>query len=393
MADSNYAAIGVIKEAQWGVTPAAPALKTMRLTSETLDRPKETVESQEVRSDRQIADLVEVGSSANGGINFELSYGALKPFLISALFGVPTVIALAGITSDITAVSDTIEGAANDFDSVPIGSTVKITGATTPENNGLKLVIDKSADGSLLTFGAGSFGTDELAVDLDLSGINVKNGTNRESYSMERRVITTNGSDFYQSYYGMTVDTLALSFESKTIITGSLTFVGKNGGADVNSIDPSVDGATSYAAAEVDPVMDATNNFSDFLFQQVTSSECLKTLALNLANGLRGKDCIGQNGNFDVGVGTCQVTGSFSGYFLNNDLYNLILNHGNVALSWKVEDATGNVIVFTLPRIKVSGPPPQIGGRNTDMMPQASYTAIADPLTGATMIVDFHPAA
>lgn len=395
MADANYASIGFIKEVTWGVTPAAPTLQTARITKEGLLYNKETVQSQEVRSDRQVADLVEVGSDAAGPLEFELSYGGLKDFLVSAIFGggATTVIALVDVTSAITAATNLLEATAGDFDDVPIGATVKIAGATAPENNGLKLVVNKAADGSTLTFAAGSFAGDEAAVDITITGINVKNGLQRDSYTMERRVITSAGAAYFQSFTGMTPDTLSLNFESKTIITGSIGFLGKTGGADDDSLDAAVDATTGYAAANTDPVMNATTNLGRFYMDKEAATECLKKISLNIANGLRGKDCIGTNGNFDVGVGSFEVTGQISGYFINNDLYTRMIEHSDVAFSWTVTDKLGNAAVFTIPRCKLASGSPPIEGRNTDLMVTADFTAILDALTNATLILDFHPAA
>jgi hypothetical protein len=392
MADANYASIGFIKENTWGVTPTTPRLKGLRITGEDLMHEKETIQSQEVRADRQVADLVEVGVQASGGFEFELSYGSFTQFLIAALFATPLVINLSAVTCDLTASSQLVEGAAGDFDDIPVGATVKVAGATTPANNGLKLVVSKESDGSALTLAAGSITANESAVDLDFTGTHLRNGTTRSSFTLERRLITSAGADFFQTFLGQTVDSMDLAFESKQMVTGSFAFLGKIGGAGDSSVDGAV-AASGYDPADTTPVMNATANIGTFLFDNQASSEFLKSLSLTIANGLRGKDSMGTKGNFDIGVGTFEVTGSLSAYFLNNVLYQKYLDHANVALSWRVTDALGNTIVFTLPRLKLATSDPKVEGRNTDVMVNADFTAILDPVTQATMIIDLHPAA
>lgn len=390
MSDSNYASIGFVQEITWGETPANPTLKTVRLTKESLIRNKETVESQEVRSDRQISDLVEVGTDVAGGFEFELSYG-FRDFIQSAMFAAVTVINFTE-TVEIETATQTITAGAGELSGVPIGATVKIAGAGTAGNNGFKLVIDRSADGSVLTFAAESFVLDEAAVDLTFTGTNMKNGIQRDSFTFERRILTIGGDAYFQTFIGQTIDTLALNFESKAIITGSFGFMGRKGESDADSIDAAVNSLVGYQDADTFPVMNATTNFSRFYFDNQKSEECLKNISLNIANGLRGKDCIGEIGNFDVGVGSFQVTGDLSGYFLNNDLYDRIISHADVAFSWTVTDPLGNSLVFTVPRAKISTGTPMIEGRNTDIMTTGSFTAILDPKTRATLIVDYHPA-
>jgi hypothetical protein len=393
MADANYASIGFLAENIWGTTPLPPRLKGLRITGEDLMHEKETIQSQEVRADRQVADLVEVGVQAAGGFEFELSYGSFTPFLIAALFADPVVIATTYGVSSLVVAEQALYGTDHSFDDIPIGATVKLAGFDTPANNGLKLVVGKGGGGSLI-FAPGSFTTaeDGPGLDVDLSGTHLRNGTTRSSFTLERRLVTSAGGDFFHTFLGQTVDSMELAFESKQIVTGSFAFVGKIGGASDTSVDADV-AALGYDPADTTPVMNATANIGNFLFDNTASAECLKSLSLTIANGLRGKDCMGTKGNFDIGVGTFEVTGSLSGYFLNNALYQKYLDHADVALSWRVTDALGNTLVFTLPRLKLSTSDPKVEGRNTDVMVNADFTAILDPVTQATLIIDLHPAA
>jgi len=393
MADANYSSIGIIKETSWGVTPNTPRLKALRITGEDLKHEKETIQSQEVRDDRQVADLVEVGVQASGGVEFELSYGSFTDLIAAALFNAPVAINVAAVTADIVAGgTQTMTGAAGDFDHVPVGATVKVAGLTATADNGLKLVVAKSNDGSALTFAPNSFSIGETDAEVTLTGSHLRNGTTRSSFTLERRVKTAAGTDFFQTFLGQVVDALTLNFESKAIVTGGFTFLGRFGDASNDSVDAAV-AASGYDPATTTPVMNATNNIGTFLFDKTASAEALKSLTLNIANGLRGKDAMGTKGNFDIGVGTFELTGNLSAYFQSNALYEKYLDHSDVALSWRVTDALGNTIVFTIPRMKLGTGEPKIEGRNTDVMVASDWTAILDPVTGATFIVDFHPAA
>lgn len=391
MADANYASIGFIKELTWGTMPVSPRLKALRITGEDLMHEKETIQSQEVRADRQVADLVEVGVQASGGFEFELSFGSFAPFLEAALFAAPVVIALAAVAADLTAATQLVDGAPGDFTTVPVGATIRISGATDAANNGLKLVVAKAVDGSTLTLAPGSLATDEATASLGFAGIHLRNGTTRSSFSFERRLVTSTGADYFHSFFGQVVDSMELKFESKQIVTGSFGFVGKIGDAADSSADAAV-ATLGFDEAATTPVMNATSNVGTFLFDNAASTECLKSLNLTIANGLRGKDCMSHKGNFDIGVGNFEVTGSLSGYFLNNDLYRKYLDHADVSLSWQVTDALGNTLVFTLPRLKLSTSDPKVEGRNTDVMVNAEFTALRDPASGTTLIIDIFPA-
>lgn len=510
MSDSNLSTLAYVAETIWGTTPASPALKKLRLTGESITHNKSTVESEEVRDDRQISDLVEVHSEASGAVNFELSYTAFQAFLEAAMFNTITVInetvsctitagvaatgvltltgnaadtetvtigtkvytfvasltaggsqnevlvgasasdsldnliaaineaagegttygngtvghldvtaaAGAGDTMDLTAASEgtdgdaivttetlgngsfgggtlsggvepLVTGSASDFDNVPIGATVKIAGSTETDNNGLKLVTDRAANGSTLTFARGSFSADVGSESLTFTGNHLPNGTTRKSFTIERSILNTNANANYQVYRGMMVDQASLNFESRAIVTGALTFLGSLG---VDGANTSIDSDGVYTDADAGDVVNATSHVGTFLFDREVTNERFKTVALNIANNLRGKDAIGEKGNFDIGVGSFQVTGNLNAYFQNPRLHQKFIAHDDLAISFRVTDPDGNTLVVTLPRIKTSSGTPQIEAKDTDVMVDSAMTAIKDDTTGFTMCLDFHPA-
>lgn len=85
MSSSDSVAVRFVKEVTLGVTPATPALKVLRITSEGLKYDIDNTTSKEMRPDRTQADLVPTGAKASGNLNFEMSYGSFKEFL-AALF-------------------------------------------------------------------------------------------------------------------------------------------------------------------------------------------------------------------------------------------------------------------------------------------------------------------
>ena len=75
-ADSSETEIALIAEATFGTTPATPVFQRMRVTSEDLTGEQQTVVSNELRPDAEVADLIRVGESATGNLPFELSFGS-----------------------------------------------------------------------------------------------------------------------------------------------------------------------------------------------------------------------------------------------------------------------------------------------------------------------------
>lgn len=87
LATSNRTAIRYVAESVFGVTPATPALQEIRYTGESINYSLRNIKSQEIRSDRNTTDLVQVQSDAGGDVNFELSATTFDEWIEAALCG------------------------------------------------------------------------------------------------------------------------------------------------------------------------------------------------------------------------------------------------------------------------------------------------------------------
>lgn len=85
MANGSRHSLYSVREEDYGVTPADPAFDLVRITGTTLGLSKDSLQSEEIRSDRQISDFRLGANQVGGDINFELSYGTFDEFLQSVL--------------------------------------------------------------------------------------------------------------------------------------------------------------------------------------------------------------------------------------------------------------------------------------------------------------------
>lgn len=85
MSDGSRHSMYAVKEATRATTPNNPAFDLVRITGTTLGLSKDSLQSQEIRSDRMIADFRQGANQVNGDINFELSYGSFDKLLLGAL--------------------------------------------------------------------------------------------------------------------------------------------------------------------------------------------------------------------------------------------------------------------------------------------------------------------
>lgn len=86
-ATSNLARLRYIPEVEFGTTPAIGDSTDLRFTGESLNFTVNTETSQEIRADRQVADLIQVGAETSGDIQFEMSFGTFDDFIAAALGG------------------------------------------------------------------------------------------------------------------------------------------------------------------------------------------------------------------------------------------------------------------------------------------------------------------
>ena len=154
MSDTNRVGLRYAKTSQtvFPVNPAPTLLHQLRYTgTPSLAFAPQTVQSAEIRSDRQVTDLALIGGQAGGDVDFELSAQAFDPFLASVVFSSwtdpPAVEGTAAISTVAVVSNKTVvtTAAANDF---LAGHIVKLTG---PPNLGNGAFAVESKSGNALT--------------------------------------------------------------------------------------------------------------------------------------------------------------------------------------------------------------------------------------------------
>jgi len=87
MTDTNRVSLYVLPETTWGTTPAAGNFEELRYTGESLVFNVETASSSQIRSDRNVSDVVRTQASTSGDVQFELSYGSFDTLLEGLMMG------------------------------------------------------------------------------------------------------------------------------------------------------------------------------------------------------------------------------------------------------------------------------------------------------------------
>lgn len=216
---------------------ASGAYKRIRFTGESLSHGKTAEPSNEIRPDRGVADLPLLSVAASGAVNFELTIADWLIFLLAAIGktawnGQSSSPAEVAVNATLQRLENT--GAGDNFELIPNGGFVQISGFADSRYNGIKRVIRQSTD--YLDFAPGSFPADVAsAIGITVFTKDARAGTApaKPSFTIERRldkITTTTHSRYeYQSYLGQMVNTLNLNVESAAMITGSVEFMGQKG--------------------------------------------------------------------------------------------------------------------------------------------------------------------
>jgi hypothetical protein len=378
MSDTNRIQLGYIAEPAGsfaGAVSGSP-LKLMRITGESLAQANNMVTSNEIRADRQTADVVRVGLSAAGDFNFELSAGAHDDFLQYSLCS-------GAWSSVVTVTAATISAASGDNSFNDSGSGlagmsanqwIRASGFANSANNGFFKITSVAAGkiivrgGTLVTEASGSSRTLKM-------GAQIVNGTTLTTMNIERKYADL--TSILSLFTGMAVNTLNLSVASSQIITGSAGFMGKTEASIAAS------NGSGYTAAPTNDVMSATDNVTAILenYAQYDSTQ----FSISLNNNLRDRLQIATLGPKSIGMGEVGLTGTVQAYFASTAVMDKYLGNTPSALAIGFLDGNSSGYLFDCPRVKYTAGRRVAGGKNTDIIADMAWTAYREPTELVTL--------
>lgn len=156
MSDTNRVRLAFAKESTYGAQVVAGRLQRLRLTGESLKQDSTIVPSEEIRDDRQVANIVRTSIGASGAVNFELSHETYDDLIAAALQSV-NVRAQGTLTMDTNP---------TDGDTITIGSVTYTFKDTMASANDVKIgaaVANTQASLVATINGEGVAGTDYYA--------------------------------------------------------------------------------------------------------------------------------------------------------------------------------------------------------------------------------------
>lgn len=386
--DSNRTGLAYIAEVTWGTNPGT-AFTDLRYTGESFSYNITNTQSAEIRSDRQVTDIIQTGAACAGGFNFELSYSEYDTLLAAALWSSGWSTALTIVRTDIGFnVAGRIYCEVSEFNaSLVTGQWIKVSGASAGTNNTYFRVTSTAATGIGVTPLPSTAAT---GATITIKGSYIRNGVTESSFTFERE---HSDAVQYFDYNGMVINTLNITASADNILTGSFDFVGKSA-----TLAQATGGTGSNTAASTNAVMNASSNVGEIFegaFASLVTKDTdlyIQEISFSVNNNVRGLRAIGSIANVDIGVGLCEVTGTLNAYFLNQTLYDKYLAGTATGLSFQVIDDAGNAYIFTFPAIEFETDAVNAGGQNQDVMENISWRAKRDPTTDCQIQICKFPA-
>jgi len=222
-ATSNRTGLHYVSESTIGTIPTSPALIELRYTGEGLNFDIDKAVSEEIRSDRQTTDLVNVSQTSGGNIDIELSFDEYDPFFEAGLFGdFTTTIGIAAATT-ISTDADGILDSGSGLGNAVVGQWVKCQGFTDADLNIVYRVV--TASSAEITVLPAPASVESAGAAVTITGQMLRNGTTVKSFTIQKRFNDTTAVE-YQNFTGMHVNGLSFSFENGSILTGSMDMLG-----------------------------------------------------------------------------------------------------------------------------------------------------------------------
>ena len=356
------------KETNWGELPGATGAKEIRRVTATFNLTKETYESQEIRSDYQVASFSHGVRSVDGSISGELSPGTYSDFIASAVAkDFVAGLTIASVTADIAAAvglgtkAFTVTRSTGSWitDGVRVGMLVQFTGATKPENNTNNvLVIGVSALVLTVQVLSDTMLVAETAATLAVAQPGKQTwapltGHTDDSYTFEEWY-----ADIAQSevYTGNKVGSVAMKLPSTGLVTCDITLKGKN-----LQQDGTVAYFTTPTAANTEGIFAAV---SGAVVVNGVPRALITSADFTIDRGLEAANVVGSNFAADVFTGRIRVNGNISTYFSDGQFRDYFNDETEISLVFALTNGTEKdaaAMTFAMPRVKLGSDGKQDG--------------------------------
>lgn len=195
-------------------------------------------------------------------------------------------------------------------------------------------------------------------------------GGTRKPFTFEETVDLNDGTFGYSRFVGAEVNSLSLNIAARQAVRGSIGLMAKS-----ETLDTAIISGATYTGANTNTIETAVN-FASLDVHSLTPLPRVKSISLQIANGLRVRDGLGDKFSAQFGSGKCQITGVIEAYYSSNALYQKVLDHGVGALEFTIGAVTNKKYTFEMAAAQFLNGAKIIGGSADDVMVSIPFEAV-----------------
>jgi len=347
-----------------------------------------TTQSKHVRPDRMTTDVIVTSMEVGGGFSNELHFeqDVDDKLLAAALWSEWQGIMDNGAV-EISA-EDAVINAANgtiDFSgctTIPNnvyheGCRVRIKGASDEANNGIRAWYYESAN---VWRAEPPFAADEtLTAGATADTQYLRNASKYQPFFIERGHVDVN--EYFQ-FMGMALDTWTLEVPDQDVITSKYGFIGFT--TDVKQTPT----FTDYDGPSPNDSLSSVTNVGDIEINKVPIESCLvQSFSMEVVNNTTANTGVGVFGACKTSPHKLEVTGALTMYFENSQMYQWLIGGNEFSFSIAFIDNDANQYIVWMPRCKMSEDAINVTDGDEEVMDDAGYSALADPVTQAQILL------
>lgn len=384
-ADTNQTELRFKEETTYATAPGGN-FDVWRMTGETLGQDTTTVDSDEIRADREMAEVIRTQVGASGDVNFELAYGSydvqLEAALMSAAWTSP--VSMAGGPN----LTITLPGGVNNLtrasgnwstDGFLVGQWIELRGMTDAANNGFWKILTVGAL-SLTLAGSTMVAEGPTGGATCTMGGQVVNGTTFRSFHVERAYAPI--SSEFAVLRGMAFQGFNMTANKEQKVVGAWNLIGKDEQSGSSSV------AGTPVAAGTQKIYSVTEHLKLVQEGRGTGGDIkIQGFSLNFANGLYPLTEAGELGATGIGLGDITLDGTLQFYYRTKTLFDKYLAYTDTGFGLVFEAADGATLIFEVIQSNYSNGRRVAGTKGTAVIGNMDWKAYRNATEGKTFRV------
>ncbi len=367
MSDSNLTSLYYAAETTFNETPDnSKTFAEVRFTGDTLEPEKGTLESAEIRDQRDLREIIKISESATGGFTAELVAGDYSPLIQATMMGT-----WATSTDSVTGTWAT-GGQTFTLDSGTFSAAlqqarlIKVASAATSGHDGVHRIVSITA--TVITFQAGTVTASDAADAVDLTYNYVTNANTERSYLVEKKYEST-ASDFFLAFSGFTFNEMTLTAETEQAV-----IIGFNGFGERVNKGASTFGDGSPSSPSTNSIIETASGVDEILIAG-TANTCVNRFEMTVNNNIRRQRALASLYSKGHGKGRFLVNGQIDIFFDNGTELTNFLNHTAQTMQIVMSDSAGNKFSFYMPSVQYTSGNAPTEAVDTDIIAPLGFSA------------------